>query len=128
MATASQDDAHTLCLCGGGLAVDRCCALDWTAARRARRRWRIIVRVDPNNLPATQALALRLFSNGALVEAERHARNAVRIAPLDIQLHNLMGMIMTEAQRPHVGKHHDRRATNRRASPARSCSPTSPGT
>jgi len=56
------------------------------------------------------------------------ARNAVRIAPLDAQSHNLMGMIMTEAQRPHVGKHHARRATNRRPSPARSCSPTLPGT
>jgi tetratricopeptide (TPR) repeat protein len=69
-----------------------------------------IVRVDPNNLPATQALALRLFGKGALAEAERHARNAVRIAPLDAQSHNLMGMIMTEAQRPHVGEHHYRRA------------------
>jgi tetratricopeptide (TPR) repeat protein len=69
-----------------------------------------IVRVDPNNLPATQALALRLFGKGALAEAERHARNAVRIAPLDAQSHNLMGMIMTEAQRPQVGEHHYRRA------------------
>jgi tetratricopeptide (TPR) repeat protein len=67
-----------------------------------------IVRVDPNNLPATQALALRLFGKGALAEAERHARNAVRIAPLDAQSHNLMGMIMTEAQRPHVGEYHYR--------------------
>ncbi|MGD1015267.1 MAG: sulfotransferase [Roseiarcus sp.] len=69
-----------------------------------------IVRLDPNNLAATQALALRLFGKGALAEAERHARNAVRIAPLDAQSHNLMGMIMTEAQRPQVGEHHYRRA------------------
>ena len=69
-----------------------------------------IVRLDPNHLPATQALALLLFGKGALAEAEIHARNAVRIAPLDPQSHNLMGMIMTEAHRPHVGEHHYRRA------------------
>jgi tetratricopeptide (TPR) repeat protein len=69
-----------------------------------------VVRLDPNHLPTTQALALLLFGKGALAEAEIHARNAVRIAPLDPQSHNLMGMIMTEAHRPHVGEHHYRRA------------------
>jgi tetratricopeptide (TPR) repeat protein len=69
-----------------------------------------VVRLDPNHLPATQALALLLFGKGALAEAEIHARNAVRIAPLDPQSHNLMGMIMTEAHRPHLGEHHYRRA------------------
>jgi len=69
-----------------------------------------IVRIDPNNLATTQALALALFGRRALVEAEHHARNAVRIAPKDPQSHNLMGMIMTEAQRPQVGEHHYRRA------------------
>jgi len=69
-----------------------------------------IVRLDPNQVAATQALALALFSRGALAEAETHARNAVRIAPLDAQSHNLMGMIMTEAQRPHVGEFHYNRA------------------
>jgi tetratricopeptide (TPR) repeat protein len=69
-----------------------------------------IVRLDRNNLPSTQALALLLFNNGALAEAEGHARNAVRIAPTDAQSHNLMGMIMTEAQRPNVGEHHYRQA------------------
>jgi tetratricopeptide (TPR) repeat protein len=69
-----------------------------------------IVRLDPNHLAATHALALLLFSKGALVQAEHHARNAVRIAPIDPQSHNLMGMIMTEAQRPQVGEHHYRRA------------------
>jgi tetratricopeptide (TPR) repeat protein len=68
------------------------------------------VRLDPNQLPATQALALLLFGKGALGEAEIQARNAVRIAPLDPQSHNLMGMIVTEAHRPHVGEHHYRRA------------------
>ena len=69
-----------------------------------------IVRLDPNALNATQALALSLFTRGALAEAEVHARNAVRIAPTDAQSHNLMGMIMTEAQRPQVGEHHYRQA------------------
>ena len=69
-----------------------------------------IVRLDPNNLPATQALALLLFNRGSLAEAEYHARNAVRIAPTDVQSHNLMGMIATEAQRPQVGEHHYRQA------------------
>jgi tetratricopeptide (TPR) repeat protein len=71
---------------------------------------RRIVRLDRNNLAVTQALALALFSRRALGEAELHARNAVRIAPLDAQSHNLMGMIMTEAHRPHVGEFHYRRA------------------
>jgi len=69
-----------------------------------------IVRLDPNNLAATQALSLSLFNRGALAEAEAHARNAVRLAPTDAQSHNLMGMIMTEAQRPQVGERHYRQA------------------
>ena len=76
-----------------------------------------IVRLDPNNLNATQALALSLFTKGALADAEVHARNAVRIAPTDPQSHNLMGMIMTEAQRPQVGEHHYRRAMKLLAAP-----------
>jgi tetratricopeptide (TPR) repeat protein len=69
-----------------------------------------IVRLDPNDLASTQALALALFNKGALAEAEHHARNAVRLAPTNVQSHNLMGMILTEAQRPQVGEHHYRRA------------------
>jgi tetratricopeptide (TPR) repeat protein len=68
-----------------------------------------IVRLDPNDLGATQALASLLFGKGSLAEAEVHARNAVRLAPADTQSHNLMGMIMTEAQRPQVGEYHYRR-------------------
>jgi tetratricopeptide (TPR) repeat protein len=77
-----------------------------------------IVRFDPNNLKATQALALLLFTKGALALAEVHARNAVRIAPTDAQSHNLMGMIMTEAQRPQVGEHHYRQAMKLIARPS----------
>src|ERR1700730_13261967 len=68
-----------------------------------------IVRIDPNDLGATQALASLLFGKGALAEAEIHARNAVRLSPADGQSHNLMGMIMTEAHRPQVGEFHYRR-------------------
>jgi len=68
-----------------------------------------LVRLEPNNVAATQELALMLFNRGALAEAEHHARNAVRIAPADAQSHNLMGMIMTEANRPQVGEFHYRR-------------------
>jgi tetratricopeptide (TPR) repeat protein len=59
-----------------------------------------IVRLDPNNLLATQTLALLLFDKGAMAEAEHHARNSVRLGPVDAQSHNLMGMVMTEANRP----------------------------
>jgi tetratricopeptide (TPR) repeat protein len=68
-----------------------------------------IVRLDPNDLAATQTLASLLFAKGALAEAEVHARNAVRLAPADPHSHNLMAMIMTEAQRPQVGEYHYRR-------------------
>ena len=47
-----------------------------------------------------------LLAKGAVAEAEIHARNAVRIAPENARSHNLLGMIMTEANRPRVGEHH----------------------
>lgn len=71
---------------------------------------RRMVAVDPNNVWATQELALLLFGKGAFAEAEIHARNAVRIAPSDPQSHNLLGMILTEVGRPQVGEYHYRRA------------------
>jgi len=70
---------------------------------------RRMVALDPNNVWATQELALLLFGKGDFAEAEAHARNAVRIAPADAQSHNLMGMILTEANRPQVGEYHYRR-------------------
>lgn len=68
-----------------------------------------IVALDPNNLAATNELALTLLGKGRLPEAEIHARNAIRIAPESPQAHNLMGMILTEANRPQVGEYHYRR-------------------
>ena len=68
-----------------------------------------IVALDPNHVWATIELGLVLLVRGALAEAERHARNAVRLAPENPQAHNLMGMILTEAHRPQVGEFHYRR-------------------
>ena len=90
---------------------------------------RRLVAVDPNNLAATCDLALHLFTRNDLDQALAHARNAVRIAPENPQSHNLMGMIMTEANRPQVGEYHYRRVPwSWPASAIPSCSPTSPGT
>jgi tetratricopeptide (TPR) repeat protein len=68
-----------------------------------------LVAVAPNNVDATQELAMLLFQRGDLAAAEHHARNAVRLAPAHPRSHNLMGMILTEAQRPHIGEFHYRR-------------------
>ena len=92
----------------------RSAAQHTTAAEALLNR---IVRLDPNDLAATQTLAALLFGKGALAEAEIHARNAVRLAPADVQSHNLMGMIMTEAQRPQVGEYHYRRVMALLANP-----------
>jgi tetratricopeptide (TPR) repeat protein len=70
---------------------------------------RRMVRFDPNNFLATNELVLLLMGRGLLADAELHARNAVRIAPENPQAHNLMGMIMTESQRPQVGEYHYRK-------------------
>jgi tetratricopeptide (TPR) repeat protein len=71
---------------------------------------RRIVALEPNNFWATNEIALMLLNRGLLAEAERHARNAVRIAPDNAQSHYLMGMILTEGHRPAVGEYHYRRA------------------
>jgi tetratricopeptide (TPR) repeat protein len=76
------------------------------AARTLMRR---IVGLHPNTLWATHELTLVLFSKGDIAEAETHARNAVRIAPQSPQSHNLLGMIMTEANRPQIGEYHYRK-------------------
>jgi tetratricopeptide (TPR) repeat protein len=70
---------------------------------------RRVVSLDPNDFAATNEYALLLMGKGAIQEAEIQARNAVRIAPQNPQAHNLMGMILTEAQRPQIGEYHYRR-------------------
>src|SRR5580704_1993463 len=113
----AKDVAERLCLDVLELAPDRPGALsvlysirkDQRKSAAAEALIRRIVRFEPNNFDATNELALRLLGKGALGEAEIHARNAIRIAPRAPQAHNLMGMIMTEAQRPRLGEYHYRR-------------------
>jgi tetratricopeptide (TPR) repeat protein len=71
---------------------------------------RRLVALYPNDFWATNELTLLLLAKGALAEAEIHARNAVRIAPDAAQAHHLMGMVMTEINRPQIGEYHYRRA------------------
>jgi tetratricopeptide (TPR) repeat protein len=77
--------------------------------RAADALLRRIVTLHPNTFWATNELTLALLKKGAIAEAEIHARNAVRIAPENPQSHNLMGMVMTEANRPRVGEYHYRK-------------------
>jgi tetratricopeptide (TPR) repeat protein len=71
---------------------------------------RRIVALDPNNFWATNELTLLLLGRGNVIEAERHARNALRIAPENAQAHYLMGMVLTEVHRPAMGEYHYYRA------------------
>jgi Flp pilus assembly protein TadD len=64
------------------------------------------IALDPNDFQAITELALMLLTKGSLAEAERHARNAVRIAPENPHAHNLMGMILTEAHKPQPGEYY----------------------
>ncbi len=69
---------------------------------------RRIVLLHPNTFWATHELGLALLAKGAVAEAEIHARNAVRIAPENPQSHNLLGMVLNEANRPRIGEYHYR--------------------
>jgi tetratricopeptide (TPR) repeat protein len=71
---------------------------------------RRLVALEPNNFWATNELTLLLLGRGNVAEAERHARNAVRIAPENAQAHYIMGMVLTEAHRPAIGEYHYCRA------------------
>ena len=72
----------------------RCCGASWLSTRTRSGR--------PTSWPYC-------CSAGAIFEAEHHARNAIRIAPDNPQSHNLMGMVMTEANRAQVGEYHYRK-------------------
>jgi len=65
---------------------------------------RRLVALEPNNFWATNELTLLLLGRGNVADAERHARNAVRIAPENAQSHYLLGLVLTEAHRPAVGE------------------------
>jgi tetratricopeptide (TPR) repeat protein len=71
---------------------------------------RRIVALEPNNFWATNEVTLMSIASGDTAEALRHARNAVRIAPDNAQAHYLLGMALTEAQRPAIGEIHFQRA------------------
>jgi tetratricopeptide (TPR) repeat protein len=71
---------------------------------------RRIVALEPNNFWATNELTLLLLGKGDAAEAGKYARNAVRMAPDNAQSHYLMGMVLTEAQRPAIGEYHYNRA------------------
>jgi Tfp pilus assembly protein PilF len=86
----------------------RICRAD-RRADAAEALLRRIVLLHPNTLWATHELGLALLAKGAVGEAEILARNAVRIAPENPQSHNLMGMVLTEANRPQIGEYHYRR-------------------
>jgi Tfp pilus assembly protein PilF len=112
----AKDTAEQLCLDVLELAPDRPGALSILYSIRkeqgkpaaAEALLRRLVHFEPNNFEATNEIALMFLGKGALGEAEIHARNAIRIAPQAPQAHNLMGMIMTEAQRPRLGEYHYR--------------------
>jgi tetratricopeptide (TPR) repeat protein len=113
----ADETAERLCLDVLELAPDRPGALSILyEIRKAQGKHqaaealiRRIVALDLNNLAATNELALILLGKGSLVEAAHHARNAIRVAPENPQAHNLMGMILTEANCPQVGEYHYRR-------------------
>ncbi|MGO9991037.1 MAG: sulfotransferase [Steroidobacteraceae bacterium] len=69
-----------------------------------------ILSLEPNNFWATNEMTLLLLGQGDVAGALRHARNALRLAPDNAQSHYLMGMALTEAQRPAVGEYHYYRA------------------
>jgi Flp pilus assembly protein TadD len=69
---------------------------------------RRLVRLRPNDVAATIELALSLMAKGDMAEAEVHARNAIRLAPLNPSSHNVLGMILTEAHKQQAGEHHYR--------------------
>ncbi len=78
-------------------------------AKDAEQAARDCLALNPDDIWARNELGLLLLVQGRLHEAEAEARNAVRLAPRLPQSHNLMGQVMTEAQRPVVGEYHYRR-------------------
>jgi tetratricopeptide (TPR) repeat protein len=92
-----------------GLALLYQICRDQGAAAATEALLRRLVALHPNTFWAISDLALLTLNKGAVLEAEHHARNAIRIAPENPQAHNLMGMVLTEANRPHTGEYHYRK-------------------
>ena len=70
---------------------------------------RRMVALHPNTFWAVNDLAVLTLNKGAVFETELHARNAIRIAPENPQSHNLMGIALTESNRPHTDEYHYRK-------------------
>lgn len=71
---------------------------------------RQIVELTPGAIAAVNDLALFLFMTGERMEADAVARHALRLAPLDPQAHNMLGMLLSEGGNPTSGEWHYRRA------------------
>jgi Flp pilus assembly protein TadD len=69
-----------------------------------------LVALNPNDVAATQELALLLIRKSDYYAAEVHARNSIRIAPQHPQSHNLLGMVLAATYREPLAEHHYRRA------------------
>ena len=80
------------------------------AAGAAEALIRRIVALAPNNFWSVNEITLLMLNRGNMMEAERHARNAMRIAPDNAQSHYLMGLVLTELYRPAFAEYHYLRA------------------
>lgn len=113
----ADDEARQLCLSILELAPGQLDALTMlhqickqkNLSEAAEALLRRIATLHPNTFWAVNDLCLMSLGQGAIFEAERLARNAIRLAPENAQSHYLMGMVMTEANRPKVGEYHYRK-------------------
>ena len=116
-AQGDDKEAERLCLdvlemSPGEVASLKLLALLRTAThpRATEALLRRAVAMDPDDLTATSDLALLLIQRNNLADAEVYARNSVRLAPESARSHNLMGIVLTESNRPQAGEYHYRRA------------------
>jgi Flp pilus assembly protein TadD len=77
--------------------------------RAAEVLLRRVLAIEPNHLLAALDLAASFLNRSVLGDAEFYARNAVRLAPENPRAHNLLGMILTQANRARSGEYHYRR-------------------
>jgi tetratricopeptide (TPR) repeat protein len=127
--SARLDEAETLAATGNPAAATLCLRIleDHPGALRALHllaRLRLadgaldaaeallgrMLALDPNAIVPTCELARLLLRRGKLAEADHHARNAIRIAPDSAEANALMGVVLTELNRPQPGEIHYRRA------------------
>lgn len=67
-----------------------------------------LVKLEPNNHERHTNLATLCYALGQLPEAERHARQAMALNPLNAQAHNLLGMIHLDTHHPEEAEFHFR--------------------